>query len=823
MFGTLINYTQKMIFKLTKLFIYFLISNLFFCSDIKKTNPVAKSGVLDLSEWNFETDGTLLIEGDWEFFPVELLTHSDYQNKYKNSTREISYLNVPGVWNQFPLDKEEDPKLLGGLGYGTYHLKLKLPEIKEIGIKIPDQGTTYKIFIDDTFIVEGGKVGKTPEESFPDYNHFTKTFFITEREVDIYVQVSNFHYSKGGFWKSLEIGTPIAITKSRELSLALDLFICGALLIMGIYHLSLYSLRTVDKSTLWFGVMCILVFFRTIITGEYFLYDLYPNVNFNFAVKLEYISFYLALPIFVLFIRCLFVEFYKKFFRLSILFSLFYTIPVIFLESKIFTKFINLYQIVFLITIIYVLIILVKLSFHKNIDARIFLFGFFILTYTAINDILSANYIINSPYIGPLGLLFFIFSQSYLLSRRFSGSFLRAEALTKELKILSENLEHKVKDRTQELVSQKELTESALLKSVAAYKDLQEAQNQLIEAERMASLGQLVAGVAHEINNPIGVIKSNSEMLFKNLPLILENVPHYINSLSSSDKDIFFEQLKISEKKVKFLSTKEERALKKEIKGKLSIALTPNNKSIDLITEQILLLNLEDHFLSYLKALGDEKFLKSLELLQIYNNQKNYINNINYSVEKANRVIFALRTFLNTESFFNNKVVNLKNEIENSLHLYDNYIIGKINISKNYTDDLYFNCINENLTNVWKNIIFNAIQSMYNTDKNLHIRISLIKEIPDEFYKMKSTFIINDRISENTEKYILVSFIDSGIGIPERNQHKVFTPFFTTKPIGEGIGLGLYVSKKIVHEHKGEIFFKSLPGETEFHVVLPTE
>jgi signal transduction histidine kinase len=111
---------------------------------------------------------------------------------------------------------------------------------------------------------------------------------------------------------------------------------------------------------------------------------------------------------------------------------------------------------------------------------------------------------------------------------------------------------------------------------------------------------------------------------------------------------------------------------------------------------------------------------------------------------------------------------------------------------------------------------------MYNTDKNLQVKISVIDRVPDEFYKMKSTFIINDKISDYTDNYILVSFIDSGIGIPERNQNKIFTPFFTTKPIGEGIGLGLYVSKKIVHEHRGEIFFKGSPGETEFHVILPT-
>ena len=74
---------------------------------------------------------------------------------------------------------------------------------------------------------------------------------------------------------------------------------------------------------------------------------------------------------------------------------------------------------------------------------------------------------------------------------------------------------------------------------------------------------------------------------------------------------------------------------------------------------------------------------------------------------------------------------------------------------------------------------------------------------------------------KKTMKSILVSFRDTGVGISEDLQSKIFSPFFTTKPLGEGIGLGLYVSSKIVHSHNGMIYFKSRPGETEFIVRLP--
>ncbi len=85
---------------------------------------------------------------------------------------------------------------------------------------------------------------------------------------------------------------------------------------------------------------------------------------------------------------------------------------------------------------------------------------------------------------------------------------------------------------------------------------------------------------------------------------------------------------------------------------------------------------------------------------------------------------------------------------------------------------------------------------------------------------MHSSALVEE-IDSSQNSWVLVSFTDSGHGIPEIQQDKIFTPFFTTKALGEGIGLGLYVSRKIVHEHGGRIYFSSREGRTEFVVLLP--
>ena len=68
---------------------------------------------------------------------------------------------------------------------------------------------------------------------------------------------------------------------------------------------------------------------------------------------------------------------------------------------------------------------------------------------------------------------------------------------------------------------------------------------------------------------------------------------------------------------------------------------------------------------------------------------------------------------------------------------------------------------------------------------------------------------------------IIVKIIDSGCGIPEEVQAKMFDAFFTTKPMGEGSGLGLHICKKIIDKHNGNLSVKSQPGETIFSVWLP--
>jgi signal transduction histidine kinase len=357
----------------------------------------------------------------------------------------------------------------------------------------------------------------------------------------------------------------------------------------------------------------------------------------------------------------------------------------------------------------------------------------------------------------------------------------------------------------------------------AAYKELQETQSQLIEAERMASLGQLVGGIAHEINNPIAVIHSHAELLEYNNHITLREVPPFLETLTPPEKTIFYGIVDRSVKNRIFLNSKEERKQRKDTE-KLLLQIVEDEDLRTTLSESLVHLRLPPPYETYIQELGAERFSKFLSMAEVFKNQSNSLSSIEIAVEKASRVIFALRSYLNTELSSSRKEVDLVKELDKALHVYDNYVMGKINIRQDFPKELKYTCVAENIAQVWKNLFFNSIQAMYTTDKKLEILLEQFEKLPETLKDYKTSSIVEESLfqKDSGTGWILVSITDSGTGISPELQDKVFTPFFTTKSLGEGIGLGLYTSKKIIHEHGGALFFKSEEGRTEFVVVLPS-
>ena len=327
--------------------------------------------------------------------------------------------------------------------------------------------------------------------------------------------------------------------------------------------------------------------------------------------------------------------------------------------------------------------------------------------------------------------------------------------------------------------------------------ELRNTQTQLVEAEKSAALGQLISGVAHEINNPLAAIRSSAEILEMDQNKILEELPLFIHNSSSDTLDLFLKLQNLSSQNKRYLPTKEERQRKKFIRNNFSSIPFSSETNKEETIEYLSELFLEDSYFMLQEKCNEEEILGILKFLSMLSTQKNALKNIRLSTEKSARVIFSLRKFLGTDIKGTHRSVKLSYLLDTSLQMYDNYIRGVVNIEKDYLGDKEISCVVDEMLQVFKNLIFNALQALFSSPE---------KKIKILIY--------------NTNEKICISIEDNGGGISEDVVSKLFTPFFTTKSRGEGIGLGLYVSKKIVEDHGGKLEYESLQNGSRFKICL---
>lgn len=326
-----------------------------------------------------------------------------------------------------------------------------------------------------------------------------------------------------------------------------------------------------------------------------------------------------------------------------------------------------------------------------------------------------------------------------------------------------------------------------------ALENLQTAQTKLIQSEKMVALGQLVAGVAHEINTPLGVIRASSYNNIKALSEFLEQMPQLFTQLSLLEQDMFFAFVEQSLHSEAQVSSREKRKLKRDLLAELQDQDIAKARHIaNILTDMGIYQDIEP-FISLLKSPHVDLILQlGYNLARLHSNSKNTI----ISIERASKVVFALKNYARYDPTGEKQQVDITEGIEIVLELYHNQLKQGIEVIRDYPSLPLIFCYPDELIQVWTNIIHNAIQAMKGKGK---LAISMEKQ----------------------NGQILVNITDSGCGIPVEIKDKIFQPFFTTKPMGEGSGLGLDIARKIIDKHQGSIGVESQPGCTSFQVNLP--
>jgi signal transduction histidine kinase len=316
--------------------------------------------------------------------------------------------------------------------------------------------------------------------------------------------------------------------------------------------------------------------------------------------------------------------------------------------------------------------------------------------------------------------------------------------------------------------------------------------------EKMFALGKLSAGLAHELNNPAAAI-SRAAALLQNQ---VSQLPHLFKEIAN---------LNISSEKVEKISNliiqkinTEPPALtmmqKAEREDELTDWLDDNNlKNTD--PEGLIERGFTTQELDIFKACSTPEHLPVLlEWVNNYLVTNKMADDIRTSSERISDLVGAVKNFTFMDKDSNRQITDIHSGIRNTLTML-NYKLKKanINVIELYDESLpKIRAFPGELNQVWTNIIDNAIDAMeINKKGNLEIT------------------------TKHDARFVKVFIKDDGPGIPDDIKQNIFAPFFTTKEMGKGSGLGLDVVSRIMIQHNGTVKANSEPGKTEFEICLP--
>ena len=428
---------NKLIFITVAIFLLF--STLLISSCTKKENePLARKGILDLRTWNFELNGPVELSGEWEFFWKEELKPADFLNH--KAPEPSGFIRLPRIWNGYRLKGEK----LGPDGYATFRLRLLTGRAgRQLAVKVNEAYSAYSIYINGSRLGSGGVFGKDPEHEEPRPLSQVIAFSADRTDLEIIINVSNFHDINGGIDSPILLGEEQAISDIREKNLFYEIFLFGSIIFMGFYHLFHYAIRRTDRSSLYFGIFCVATSPYSLTFGERYLLDLFPHVSWTLLMKIVIVLFYLGAPIFAMYWHSLYPEeFSKKILRAIQAIGAALFIVAAAAGPQVLFYSLKAYEAFILIACIYVIYVLIVSSSRKREGSIIFLTGFLVLFLAILNDSMYDNGIINTGIFIPWGIFIFLISQSVILSVRHARAFTSVERLSTELAEKSDDLQN---------------------------------------------------------------------------------------------------------------------------------------------------------------------------------------------------------------------------------------------------------------------------------------------------------------------------------------------------------------------------------------------
>ncbi len=353
------------------------------------------------------------------------------------------------------------------------------------------------------------------------------------------------------------------------------------------------------------------------------------------------------------------------------------------------------------------------------------------------------------------------------------------------------------KDMTEMIHNHYELTEALVHFMSSRIREFTTLQQQ---NEKMMALGKLSAGLAHELNNPASAIVRSSKELLNHL----KHQPEHFKKVMSIrvTPDEVDEVAKILNDRINGEMPKLTMLQKQSLEDDLADCLENLNAENPFeIAENLVEFNFScDEIDRIYEITGEDHFPPVIGWINENLTTEKMVRDIESASTRIADLVGSVKNFTHMDRSPDKTEADIHEGINNTLIMLNHKLKkGAIKVTRIFDEDIPKpKVMVSELNQVWTNIIDNAIDAMENTEG---------AELQVETQKDK--------------EFIRTLIRDNGPGIPEDIKNKIWDPFYTTKDIGKGTGLGLDVVKNIIARHNGSIKVKSEPGKTEFEVCLP--
>jgi two-component system, sensor histidine kinase ChiS len=396
----------------------------------EKKRPLAVQGTIDLRNWDFERDGAISLNGEWEFYWDRILAPSDFRDG--GGRNVCGCISVPGTWKKSMVNGMNLP----GKGRATYRLiMLSGPDAREKSLTIHRIFSAYDLWVNGVLVDKKGETGRAPK-SREDYiyihNKKITSFTLHGGVNEIILHVYNDGYDSGGIDRALRLGDG-EITARREFNrYTVNMVTVGLLLFGAIFNILFYFFRREDIAPLSIGMASLAWAVNAYNIQSPILPDglAYPGNPFF----INYCTVILGSVFCMMIIRSLFPDdFSTRILRAMQFISLLFIVLLFFAGFSMAERIFTVYFIVTIFFVFYGTYVFIRTIINRRHDAMLFFIGFLPLFAGGVNNILYVRWIIDTGNVLHFSMVIFCVTSTLVVSRRFSRALGTVERLSRDL------------------------------------------------------------------------------------------------------------------------------------------------------------------------------------------------------------------------------------------------------------------------------------------------------------------------------------------------------------------------------------------------------